>query len=136
MVFVTHDQEEALSIGDKIGIMNGGRLEQLGTPRQIYENPRSPFILDFIGDSNIIEDAGGGFSFVRPEMIDISDCNKNVKGKAMGKIEDKVFLGPYINYKINEDGKLLKVQVTNKSIKEYEIGDEVYLDYKTSKLRK
>lgn len=133
MVFVTHDQEEALSIGDKIGIMNKGKLEQLGTPREIYENPKTPFVLDFIGNSNIIEDKSGTVNFVRPEMINITDYNEGVKGKLIGEIEEKIFLGSYTNYKVNVENRLLKVQITNKFAREYEIGDKVFVEYEMSK---
>ncbi|MGF7057806.1 ABC transporter ATP-binding protein [Brassicibacter mesophilus] len=141
MVFVTHDQEEALSIGDKIGIMNNGKLEQLGTPRQIYENPQSRFVLDFIGSSNIIKDDSGNISFVRPEMINITDRadinqSENEKEKMKGKIIEKVFLGSYINYMVRIGNNLLKVQVTNKLEKEYEIDDEVCVEYKKNELSK
>ncbi len=54
-VFVTHDQEEALAMSDRIAIMNGGRVEQVGTPSEIYNAPRTKFAADFIGDTNLIE---------------------------------------------------------------------------------
>jgi len=54
-VMVTHDQEEALSLSDRIAVMNGGRIEQIGTPSQIYENPQTPFVADFIGDTNLLQ---------------------------------------------------------------------------------
>lgn len=54
-VMVTHDQEEALSLSDRIAVMNMGKIEQIGTPSQIYEHPRSPFVADFIGDTNLFQ---------------------------------------------------------------------------------
>ena len=54
-VLVTHDQEEALSLSDRIAVMNGGRVEQIGTPSEIYESPLTPFIADFIGDTNLFQ---------------------------------------------------------------------------------
>ncbi|MGO3147899.1 MAG: ABC transporter ATP-binding protein, partial [Leucobacter sp.] len=54
-VFVTHDQEEALSMGDRIAVFNQGRLEQIGTPEEIYEKPASRFVADFIGETNFLE---------------------------------------------------------------------------------
>lgn len=132
MIFVTHDQEEALSIGDRIAIMNKGKLEQLGTPRQIYENPESLFVLDFIGSSNIIKDEDGRIKFVRPEMIKISKNNGRVKGI----IEDKIFLGSYIIYKIEVKKHLLKVQVPNTKSEELNIGEKVYLSYDMKELGK
>ncbi|HEY9657944.1 MAG TPA: ABC transporter ATP-binding protein [Allocoleopsis sp.] len=54
-VMVTHDQEEALSLSDRIAVMNGGRIEQIGSPSEIYENPTTPFVADFIGDTNLFQ---------------------------------------------------------------------------------
>ena len=54
-VYVTHDQEEALAMSDRIAVMNGGRVEQIGTPREIYERPQTPFVADFIGSLNALE---------------------------------------------------------------------------------
>jgi spermidine/putrescine transport system ATP-binding protein len=54
-VMVTHDQEEALSLSDRIAVMNGGRVEQIGTPSEIYESPLTPFVADFIGDTNLFQ---------------------------------------------------------------------------------
>src|SRR5215217_8114933 len=51
-VFVTHDQEEALDLADRVAVMNDGRVEQVGTPNQIYENPKTPFVYDFLGEAN------------------------------------------------------------------------------------
>src|SRR5918998_870748 len=65
-VYVTHDQEEALAMSDRVAVMSGGRIEQVGTPREIYDNPVSPFVADFIGETNFIE-RGGTTIAVRPE---------------------------------------------------------------------
>lgn len=54
-VMVTHDQEEALSLSDRIAVMNNGRIEQIGTPSEIYERPQTPFVADFIGDTNLFQ---------------------------------------------------------------------------------
>jgi spermidine/putrescine transport system ATP-binding protein len=54
-IMVTHDQEEALSLSDRIAVMRGGKIEQVGTPTEIYERPRTPFIADFIGDTNLLK---------------------------------------------------------------------------------
>nr|WP_228447568.1 ABC transporter ATP-binding protein [Streptomyces paludis] len=60
MVFVTHDQEEAMSLSDRIAVMNGGRLEQLGTPTEIYRTPATRFVAEFIGAANILDGTGAG----------------------------------------------------------------------------
>lgn len=85
MIFVTHDQEEALHIADVIAVMNEGKLEQLGTPREIYCNPKSKFVLDFIGNSNVIEENSGAISFVRPEEIIMDRHEGNICGKIVKK---------------------------------------------------
>lgn len=54
-VMVTHDQEEALSLSDRIAVMNMGKIEQIGTPSEIYESPKTPFVADFIGDTNLFQ---------------------------------------------------------------------------------
>ncbi|HEY9650913.1 MAG TPA: spermidine/putrescine ABC transporter ATP-binding protein, partial [Coleofasciculaceae cyanobacterium] len=54
-IMVTHDQEEALSLSDRIAVMRGGRIEQIGSPTEIYERPRTPFVADFIGDTNLFQ---------------------------------------------------------------------------------
>jgi putative spermidine/putrescine transport system ATP-binding protein len=60
LVYVTHDQEEALTMSDRIAVMRGGRVAQLGTPRDIYDRPTSRFVADFIGDTNILEGVAEG----------------------------------------------------------------------------
>ena len=66
-LFVTHDQEEALSMSDQIAVMNAGALEQVGTPREIYARPRTRFVADFLGAMNWIDGIG-----VRPEAVSIT----------------------------------------------------------------
>jgi putative spermidine/putrescine transport system ATP-binding protein len=67
-VYVTHDQEEALTMSDRIAVFNQGRIEQVGTPAEMYEHPATEFVAGFIGTSNIIERDGRTFT-VRPEKI-------------------------------------------------------------------
>jgi spermidine/putrescine transport system ATP-binding protein len=54
-VFVTHDQEEALTMSDRIAVMSEGRVQQIGTPREIYETPLNRFVADFIGETNLLD---------------------------------------------------------------------------------
>jgi ABC-type Fe3+/spermidine/putrescine transport system ATPase subunit len=69
-VYVTHDQEEALTLADRIAVMRDGRIEQIGTPREIYQRPRSRFVAEFIGESNFIP-RSGGVVMVRPEAVSV-----------------------------------------------------------------
>jgi len=74
-LYVTHDQEEALAMSDRVAVMNAGRLEQIGTPEEVYERPRSRFVADFIGDTNLLEgsvlSASGGLLEVRAGALSL-----------------------------------------------------------------
>jgi spermidine/putrescine transport system ATP-binding protein len=74
-IMVTHDQEEALSLSDRIGVMRGGRIEQIGSPTEIYEHPHTPFVADFIGDTNLFmgrsSDRGSSIQVTTPEGLEL-----------------------------------------------------------------
>ena len=79
-IFVTHDQEEALSLSDRVAVFNAGRIEQLGTPRELYENPASEFVAKFVGTTNLLEPDQTQLLFgvskrasLRPEKIRIAE---------------------------------------------------------------
>lgn len=85
-VYVTHDQEEALTMSDRIAIMNGGVLEQIGTPEEIYKCPKSKFVADFIGESNIIE---GLVTDINGDVLNIAAECGNAKVKGKGFVQDE-----------------------------------------------
>lgn len=91
-LFVTHDQEEALSLSDRIAVMNGGRIEQVGTPEELYLTPRSRFVASFLGEVNWIDGFG-----VRPEAIRISKSNPNRVPCRPATITRSNFLGNRIH---------------------------------------
>jgi sulfate transport system ATP-binding protein len=72
-VFVTHDQEEAMEVADRIVVMNEGRIEQVGRPDEVYDHPATPFVLKFLGDVNLFEKPGSpdGVRYVRPHELDV-----------------------------------------------------------------
>ncbi|MBQ0959781.1 sulfate ABC transporter ATP-binding protein [Ideonella sp. 4Y11] len=71
-VFVTHDQEEAMEVADRIVVMNEGRIEQVGSPDEVYDHPATPFVLKFLGDVNLFHGrAQDDVSYVRPHELDI-----------------------------------------------------------------
>jgi len=70
-VYVTHDQDEALTMSDRIAVMDRGRIAQVGTAAEIYESPRSPFVASFIGETNLFPGSGGRQIAVRPERIEL-----------------------------------------------------------------
>jgi ABC-type Fe3+/spermidine/putrescine transport system ATPase subunit len=71
-IYVTHDQEEALTMSDRIALMRGGRIEQIGPPRELYDRPRSRYVADFIGETNLIPAGEGSWLSVRPEALAIA----------------------------------------------------------------
>jgi len=70
-VFVTHDQEEALEVADRIVVMNHGKVEQIGSPQEVYDHPKTPFVYEFLGNVNIF-DTVDGKEYVRPHEITVS----------------------------------------------------------------
>ena len=68
-IYVTHDQEEALTMSDRIALMRGGRIEQIGPPRELYDRPRSRYVADFIGETNLIPAGDAAWLSVRPEAV-------------------------------------------------------------------
>ena len=100
-VYVTHDQEEALTMSDRIAVFNQGRIEQIGTPAVMYEHPATTFVAGFIGTSNILERDGRTFT-VRPEKIRLS-TDEGAPGEP-GTIAAAVYLGPVTKFIVGLDG--------------------------------
>jgi putative spermidine/putrescine transport system ATP-binding protein len=108
-VYVTHDQEEALTMSDRIAVFNEGRIEQIGTPAAMYEHPATEFVAGFIGTSNIIERDGRTFT-VRPEKIRLLP-DDSAEGEP-GTIRAAVYLGPATKFVVALDagGELTVLQ--------------------------
>ena len=104
-VYVTHDQEEALAMSDRIAVLNHGRIEQVGTPLEVYERPQSDFVAGFIGVSNLIERDGRHMT-VRPEKIQLLGDGEEPPAGAhteTGIIKDLVYVGVITRYIIDLD---------------------------------
>ena len=99
-IFVTHDQEEALTMSDRIAVFNQGRIEQLGSPRDIYENPQSPFVSEFVGQTNRIEIEGKKIN-IRPEFISISKVTTHGNRSIQGTLRDAIFVGATTRYLVD-----------------------------------
>ncbi len=101
-VFVTHDQHEALSMSDRIGVFNQGRLEQVATPGELYARPSTRFVAEFVGSANLLQGrlaqrhghlaAQGGAIMIRPEMIMLVDV---ARAKVSGKVVDAQYFGAF-----------------------------------------
>jgi putative spermidine/putrescine transport system ATP-binding protein len=115
-VYVTHDQEEALSMSDRIAVLSQGRIEQVGTPLEVYERPRTDFVAGFIGVSNLIERDGRHMT-VRPEKIRLlADGDEPPPGAHVeaGVLRDVVYVGVFTRYVVAlDDGGELVVARQN-----------------------
>lgn len=113
-IFVTHDQEEAMTMSNRIAVFNHGKIEQVGTPAELYERPRTRFVAGFVGTSNLLDGetaqritgANAPFS-VRPERIRLCDSGTPVPSEShavQGTVEDVIYLGMTTRYIVALDG--------------------------------
>jgi putative spermidine/putrescine transport system ATP-binding protein len=115
-VYVTHDQEEALTMSDRIAVFNQGRIEQVGPPADVYEHPQSEFIAGFVGVSNVIERDGRRYT-VRPEKINLLENGQEPQAGShveAGTVRDVQYVGPVTRYHVTLDrGGELQVLAQN-----------------------
>ena len=113
-IFVTHDQEEALTMSDRIAVFSQGKIEQVGTPSDVYEHPSSTFVAGFVGTSNLVSGeiakriTGSDARFsIRPEKIHLGAADQEPEADmffANGKVRDVVYLGLYTRYLVELEG--------------------------------
>jgi ABC-type Fe3+/spermidine/putrescine transport system ATPase subunit len=127
-VFVTHEQEEAFEVGDRVAVLHEGRLEQLGTPDELYERPRSLFVATFVGRANVVRGptartlgaAAGELAVVRPERLRFAD------GGMPGVVRERRYIGAAALYQVATDaGDRLEVLAAPEAAR---IGERVYLE--------
>tara|TARA_B100000287_G_scaffold76771_1_gene68804 strand:+ start:4440 stop:5516 length:1077 start_codon:yes stop_codon:yes gene_type:complete len=162
-IFVTHDQEEALTMSDRIAVLEGGRVQQVGSAREIYEAPENKFVADFIGETNLIDvtvsnvekrkgscvlpggaqimcsaaegaRAGVGHLSVRPERIKITVLGK---GLLEGKTVRHIYLGTDLHIEVSlKSGSKVTVRMQNSTqIEIPSVGQSVGLDFDPSSAR-
>jgi putative spermidine/putrescine transport system ATP-binding protein len=125
-IYVTHDQEEALTMSDRIAVFNDGRIEQIGAPTEIYEKPDNAFVAGFVGVSNLLERDGQRFT-VRPEKISIIENGAAPSGLHVeeGTIKDVSYAGMVTRYLVDlEAGGELQVVRQNLETTSAEAQDE------------
>jgi putrescine transport system ATP-binding protein len=123
-VMVTHDQEEAMSMATRLAVMDRGRIEQVGKPREVYEQPRSRFVADFIGIANIFE-KDGRTVVLRPEKIVL--LGTPFAGSTEAKIVDIAYEGDRALYRVDADGHVLIASAApDEDLKR---GDKVWLSW-------
>ena len=129
-VFVTHDQEEALEVADRVVVMNHGRIEQIGTPDEVYSSPASPFVYQFLGNVNVFHsrlhgawaevdrdpseelahDRNLAMAFVRPHDIDIEHAP--IAGSLEATVQDVHAIGPLVRVELAHASELVEVELT------------------------
>jgi putative spermidine/putrescine transport system ATP-binding protein len=129
-IFVTHDQEEALTISDRICVMNQGQIVQIGTPEEIYTRPRNEFVARFIGSYNVLSfedmqrfnkqiDLKGNCFAIRPESIHLSHSFSDIELQqkqgftAIGKVEEIHMLGNVLRFIVNVSGLIITIDMLN-----------------------
>jgi iron(III) transport system ATP-binding protein len=147
IIFVTHDQLEAMVLSDRVVVMNAGVIQQIGTPREIYQQPTNQFVADFIGTANFLEvevrqgkifleggpreplplpipQVGEGKMklMVRPEELRLN----RGKGTLEARVEQKMFLGDAVTYLLNIHGQLLRAK--SQQDEEYDVDERIYVD--------
>ena len=137
-LFITHDQQEALAISDKIAVMDKGKVLQVGNPMEVYKNPSNDFVANFVGTSNYIEESEYNnfnikntekpYIYKRPEeMILVESTDES--GFVKVTIESKRFLGPLLEYTVSHYDKKYNVAMLNRNNNEskLQVGDVAYL---------
>lgn len=147
-VYVTHDQEEALSISDRVALMEKGRLAQIGTPWEIYAHPHSAFVADFVGVNNLLEveclgkdhiawkqqklkvetpqmSEGRKLLAIRPERLVPCHSEEEAPNRLSGTVAGRVFLGPLVRLALEVQGERILMDVLSSEADAYGIGDPI-----------
>ena len=131
-VFVTHDQEEALEVADRVAIMNRGQIEQVGTPIEVYDNPSSAFVYHFLGDVNLFHGRGEvaeTAGYVRPYELDVARHPGGSPEAVVASIRYIASAGPVVRLELKRDdnGSSLDAEISRERYRELElrVGDKV-----------
>lgn len=160
IVFVTHDQSEALTMSDRIAVFNKGKIEQIGTPREIYDHPRTRFVAEFIGETNLLQGTlesvdgsqglirlqnGGQLSAtlanvmptgqqvlvsIRPERIELKETKTGMNSFA-ANVTDSVYQGDHLRVQLDGNGNSVVARLGRKS-REWPIGANVVAEFQSS----
>ncbi|MBY3328943.1 ABC transporter ATP-binding protein [Rhizobium laguerreae] len=152
-VCVTHDQEEALTLSDRIVVMRGGVIEQVDTPEALYDRPATLFVANFLGEANLLEKTvyeieaersrhAGTVAMIRPERLRISvpgatrSTEADQRESAIGTVTDMIYAGPLRKYHVEVGSRLLVVREHVASGQQvFSPGDQVRLDWLRSDIR-
>ena len=132
-IYVTHDQEEALTLSDRIAVFNKGYIEQIGTPNEVYNHSRTEFVCNFIGDINRLSDAVSRrlcadpamHNYIRLERIHVNVTPQGEDVAIPGTVKTREYYGLYIKYYIDIGSQTIKVIEKNDGVNIYEPGQQV-----------
>jgi ABC-type Fe3+/spermidine/putrescine transport system ATPase subunit len=132
-VYVTHDQEEALAMSDRVAVMSAGLIEQVGTPREIYDSPSSQFVADFIGETNFIE-RDGAMIAVRPERVQLRPEGEGGGDGIVGEVVTTMVIGPAVQCLVRgDDGQEVLVRQQRNGgdspLEAVQAGERVYVHW-------
>ena len=125
-LYVTHDQEEAMGLSDRVVVMNQGEIEQIGSPEDIYNRPKNEFIADFIGRINKIDNGDNKF-YIRPEYIKVVDTDSDINYQ--GEVVQKQYRGAFITYFIDYNNTLIQADILKREDRSWKIGEKVNFDF-------
>jgi len=156
-LYVTHDQEEALALSDRVVVMNMGRIEQIGTPFEVYNAPRTPFVATFVGTMNLlpgrmgsdrtfwwkerglripsgagVQVGGEAYLALRPERLKVAHTSDGIPPEhnvLPGRVEWVTFLGPMARLSVRSDGELLLVDMPSDEAMRFQIGSPVLVHF-------
>ncbi len=142
-VFVTHDQEEALEVSDRVVVMNHGKIEQIGTPDEVYEHPANPFVLNFLGSVNVfhgrtkagetapeLQEPGRPVSYVRPHELEITRSSGGAEEGVEAVVRYIHAIGPTVRLELEyrDSGRRLDAELTREKFQalQLKVGETVY----------
>lgn len=127
VVFVTHDQEEAMMLSDRIVVMSKGHVEQGGSPKEIYDHPATRFVAGFIGEMNFLDQGNGKQLAVRPESVSVVPGTQ-AEG-LRGTVRTVMMLGHYLEMTLDTDCGLVKAYITAEESDQFTVGGTVTLQF-------
>jgi sulfate transport system ATP-binding protein len=161
-VFVTHDQEEALEVADRVAVMNKGRIEQVGTPEQVYESTATPFVYNFLGNVNLFHgrveagrlkvggadvtapppdatrsaDGSNAVAYVRPHEVELSITP--AEGAMPATVDHVSFAGPFVHVYLNrtDGGDPIEAAVLREAFRDLNLkaGDRAYVKVRNARV--
>ncbi|WP_129140076.1 ABC transporter ATP-binding protein [Modicisalibacter coralii] len=148
-VFVTHDQDEAMVMSDRIAVLDGGIIQQVGTPNEVYEHPANAFVARFMGHDNLFaisaseddwvdtelgrlrldpaeqRDDQAGWLLIRPETLELDGEVPEGYNRLEGTVEERLYRGSRIEYRLSVNGRTLMAVASNLGQRMHDVGDRV-----------